>query len=73
MHRQEEAEYLEELKNFVLLHCEAQQLKPGGVKEILKRITHAEGSEAGSWTAEWCRVALQMEQLQNWSDAANGA
>ncbi|MGA8119792.1 alpha/beta hydrolase [Rouxiella badensis] len=70
MHRQEEAEYLEELKNFVLLHCEAQQLKPGGVKEILKRITHAEGSEAGSWTAEWCRVALQMEQLQNWSDAA---
>lgn len=66
---QEQTEYLKELKNYVLLHCKAQQLNAQWVQQVLSRITRAEGNEPGSWCAEWCRLAQQQEQQQNWADA----
>ncbi|QXX95821.1 alpha/beta fold hydrolase [Serratia marcescens] len=66
----EHRDYLQELKSFVLLHCEAQQLKTQRVQQVLGKITHAEGNEAGSWCAEWCRQAQRQEQLRDWAQAA---
>lgn len=65
----EQTDYLQELKNFALLHCEAQQLKTEWVRQVLGKVTHAEGDEAGSWCAEWCRLAQRQEQQQNWAEA----
>lgn len=65
----EQVDYLQELKSFVLLHCEAQQLKTKWVRQVLAKITCGEGNEAGSWCAEWYRLAQQQEQKQNWAEA----
>ena len=61
--------YLTELKNFVLLHSQAQQLDQCEVQAILETITHAEGEDAGSWCAQWFKAAERESARQNWATA----
>jgi pimeloyl-ACP methyl ester carboxylesterase len=56
-----------ELKQFVVAHARAQ--KVCDYQKVLDRIrTDAEGD--GSWTAEWCRSARQLEQSGQLLDAS---
>lgn len=65
----EQTTYLQELKNFVLLHCKAQQLKTEHVIQALDKITHVGDNEEGSWCSQWFQLAKQQEKDRHWSEA----
>jgi esterase FrsA len=48
--------YLDELKEFVVLHARAQKIPSGIVRTVLSRVQH-DGTGPNSWVAEWVAAA----------------
>lgn len=69
MAKEKDDSYLLELKNFVRLHAQAQQLDSQQIQQILNNITCSQGSEQGSWSAEWFKAAELKRQQQDWTTA----
>jgi esterase FrsA len=46
---------VDELKRFVIVHARAQNIV--GYQDVLRRISHDNGDEPGSWAREWSRSA----------------
>jgi len=62
--------YLDELKELVLLHSQAQGISYEYSKSILERITNEEGNEPGSWVYEWSKDAHSLQKKARWLEAA---
>jgi esterase FrsA len=61
--------YLDELKELVLLHGQAQGLTVPYCQSILARITREEGNDPGSWVYEWSKDAPLLQQEERWLEA----
>ncbi|TRV03193.1 MAG: alpha/beta hydrolase [Microcystis wesenbergii Mw_QC_B_20070930_S4] len=61
--------YLDELKELVLLHGQAQGLTFPYCQSILERITCEEGNGPGSWVYEWTKDAPLLEHKARWLEA----
>lgn len=56
-------DYLDELKNLIMLHVQSQQLDKRKCLSVINRIQREEGNEQGSWTYEW--MSLGNDYLHN--------
>jgi len=56
-------DYLNELKNLIMLHVQSQQLDKSKCLSVINRIQREEGNEQGSWTYEW--MSLGNDYLHN--------
>ncbi|MFU8797307.1 MAG: alpha/beta fold hydrolase [Gammaproteobacteria bacterium] len=45
--------YLDELKNFVILHANAQGISKSDCNRVLQKISNPDGASVGSWAYEW--------------------
>ncbi|MFN6560883.1 MAG: alpha/beta hydrolase [Nostoc sp. ChiSLP01] len=62
--------YLDELKELVLLHSQAQGISFEYSKSILEKITSEEGNQLGSWVYEWSKDAHSLQKKARWLEAA---
>jgi esterase FrsA len=62
--------YLNELKELVLLHTQAQGISFEYSKSILEKITSEEGNQPGSWVYEWSKDAHSLYKKARWLEAA---
>ena len=61
------ANSLEELKQFVAVHAEGQEIS--GYHRLLDRVS-TDGDGPGSWTGEWCAQGDRLEQQGRYLDAS---
>ncbi|WP_392534413.1 alpha/beta hydrolase [Nostoc sp. C117] len=62
--------YLNELKELVLLHSQAQGISFDYSKSILEKITSEEGNQPGSWVYEWSKDAPALQKKARWLESA---
>lgn len=62
--------YIEELKNFVLLHSEAQQIDKREVKMVLSTILTEQDQAQNGWAQVWSKHAHKLQAQNQWSNAS---
>ncbi|MDJ0744613.1 MAG: alpha/beta hydrolase [Xenococcaceae cyanobacterium MO_167.B27] len=63
--------YLNELKELIVLHAQAQGLTLSYCKSILDRISREEGNSPSSWVYEWSKEAERLKQKARWLEATS--